>query len=257
MKGQMFILTIIFLIGLIYTVQQGLTSYSLLDFTEPFEENDFYTLSNVREMFERTVATTETCAEAEENLNELVNFFGAKLIFGGFIIDIGFRLDCADWDNVESLPFNPAPVNLTLKILGSNSEAYSNIEIYHQVPPTIYYAKYWNPNLPDTPCSFTGSEPYYRLASKIEDLNGDDITTVEATITIYNHAGHLLREIIVTLYDDGDPLHEDAVAGDNIYNNMWDSSMACTDALGCTSTETLKAVDENGQESTTTIWCLD
>lgn len=128
MKAQMFILTIIFLVGLVYVVQQNLSGYSTLDFSEPFENNDYYIFRNVKDMFNETIRTTEECNDAEKNIDELINFLGRKILYGGFTLDLRYNLNCLYWDN--TLP-DPAPVDLTIKIIGKRSETVGSFEIYH------------------------------------------------------------------------------------------------------------------------------
>ena len=124
----MFVLTIVFLVGLIYVVQQSLVGYSQLDFSEPFENNEYYIIRDVKEMFEVTLTSAETCSEADENLNELMNFIGRKIVFGGFTLDIEYDLYCSRWSVVTG----QEPLNLTIRAIGKQSESVVNYKMYHQ-----------------------------------------------------------------------------------------------------------------------------
>ena len=128
MKGQMFILTIVFLVGLVFVVQQNLAGYSSFDLSEPFKSNDFHIFRDVRKMFNDTVATSTDCNEARDNLEELNNYLSRKILFGGFTLAMEYSVDCAYWDNPEPAP---APVNLLLRVVGKNSETVGEFDFYH------------------------------------------------------------------------------------------------------------------------------
>jgi hypothetical protein len=228
MKGQMFVLTIIFLVGLIYVVQQNISGYSVLDISGPFEDNDYYIFRDVKDLFERTMTTTSTCIEAGRNLNELNNYIGRKILVGGFTLDLKYTLNCDNWDNVNP---GPPPLNLTLKIIGKQSETIGSLRIYHQVQPTIYYSNYLNPQMPFDPCNATADQPYFMISSKVIDDNGDAITTNEAAITVYSAQGQVIFTGTETLLDDGNPLY-DNMADDDIYGALWNSLGRCTEPFG-------------------------
>jgi hypothetical protein len=217
MKGQMFILTVIFLVGLIYVVQQNLSGYAVLDLSEPFEDNSYYIFKYVKDAFSDTTATTRTCFEAEANLNELVNYISRKILFGGFTLDLRHNLDCARWDNTDPAQ---APLNLTIRIIGKHSEVYAAIPIYHQVPPHIYYAYH-------VPCSVSvgGSSGSVQIYAKATDLNGkSDITTSEATITLLLHGNELPEHPKVALTDGN---------SDDVYEGTFYASEVCKNGDYC------------------------
>ncbi len=222
MKGQMFILTIVFLVGLIFVVQQNLAGYSSFDLSEPFKSNDFYIFRDVRNMFEDTTETSATCDDARNNLRELNNYLGRKILPGGFTLSLEYSLDCAYWDNIDP---NPTPVSLLIRIIGKNSETSGEFEIYHQVPPAIKYAEYWNPDRPENPCSQTPGQPYLVINSGISDPNRDPVTTAETNIILYNILDEKVYDETFSMFDDG--LHDDGIAGDGVYGVVWDSTGTC------------------------------
>ena len=96
MKGQMFIVTIIFLVGMIFAVQQSLLRYSEVESTDPFFLDDNEIIINIENSLLSTLQLSPSCEEAGQNIQELVN----KLTFGrrrGFRIDIRTEMDCSNW----------------------------------------------------------------------------------------------------------------------------------------------------------------
>jgi len=240
----MFILTIIFLVGLIYVVQQSLAGYSILDFSEPFESNEFYIIKNVKEMFETTLTSTPECVvgkdNAQENMNELMNLIGRKIVFGGFTLDIDYDLYCTYWNNVAG----PEPLNLTIRAIGRQSESVVNYKLYHEVPPKIYYAVYYNADSPGTPCSLVLGDRL-NITAKIIEPNGDPLT--QNTTSIYLNGASYLDE---SLFDDG--VNDDGEANNGIYGRLWPSPADSSDIR-----VEIKACDDNGQCTVQEAYCID
>jgi len=94
-KAQMFVITMIFLAGLIFTVQNSLYQYSLIDLADTFSGNDAYILRGVKSSFESSINTSPTCEKITENLMELEAFLEKKFVMGSSI-DIDYTLDCID-----------------------------------------------------------------------------------------------------------------------------------------------------------------
>jgi hypothetical protein len=131
MKGQMFVLTIIFLTGLIFVVQENLTGYSYFDFSEPLQSNDIYFFNNVMDMFNDTMVTTTDCTSAQSNIEELMLFLSRKIIRGGFTLDLRKRLNCDNWGNTPSS--NNPPLNLTVHVIGKESDTLEMVYMYHNL----------------------------------------------------------------------------------------------------------------------------
>lgn len=92
MKGQMFIITIVFLIGMIFAVQGNLSGYNFLDLADSFKRNDLSILLGVRGSFEEALKTGG-CQETSNNLQELESFLESRVI-QGFSIEIDHSFDC-------------------------------------------------------------------------------------------------------------------------------------------------------------------
>lgn len=127
-KAQMFILTMVFLVGLVFVIQQGFVnwfSYSMEFFTD-VQKNDYYLLNNVKAMTEKTIENSQSCDEARESLNELKSFLQSH-VFSGYFLEFRYRLNCAYWNNV---PPNPNPLNVTIHITGENIDTSGNFFLY-------------------------------------------------------------------------------------------------------------------------------
>jgi hypothetical protein len=128
-KGQMFIVTMVFLAGLIFSVQQLLFSYSALDLSSPFRENEVYILYNVKGMINQTIKQTANCNEFLGKMEGLKSFLDSSSPRGGYITTITYRADCSYWNYAP--PQSP-PLNVSIKIAGrGGSETYTTMQMYH------------------------------------------------------------------------------------------------------------------------------
>jgi len=128
-KAQMFIITTIFLIGLVFSVQQLMFQYTALDLSAPFRENNIYLLQNTKNIINNTIRTTPYCPDFMTKMRELKDFLDKRIPRGGYSLSIGYRLNCTYWNNS---PPNPPPLNLTIYIIGKNVETSSGVDLYHQ-----------------------------------------------------------------------------------------------------------------------------
>ena len=129
MKAQMFVLTMIFLMGLIFAVQQLLFQYTALDLSAPFRQNPVYLLENTKNIINRTIRSTPECADFGAKMEEFNDFLNTRVPPGGYIISLSYRLNCTYWNN---LPPNPTPLNVSIFIQGRGSEASSILYLYHR-----------------------------------------------------------------------------------------------------------------------------
>jgi hypothetical protein len=127
-KAQMFVITMVFLVGLVFVIQQGFInwfSYSMGFFAD-IQKNDYYLLDNVKTMAEQTMENSQSCTEARESLNELKSFLQSR-VFSGYFLEFMYRLNCANWNNN---PPSPAPLNVTIHITGENIDTSGNFFLY-------------------------------------------------------------------------------------------------------------------------------
>ena len=128
-KAQMFIITALFLIGLVFSVQQLVFQYTALDLSSAFRENSIYLLRNTRDAVNRTMAGTPDCADFEVNMRELKDFLDMSVPRGGYSLSVSYRLNCTYWGNS---PPQPAPLNLTVQIVGKGSDTSSTTCLYRR-----------------------------------------------------------------------------------------------------------------------------
>jgi len=126
-KAQMFIIAAIFLVGLIFSVQQLLFQYAAMDTSAPLRDNDIYILKNVNSTISQAIRSATDCADFSKKMDELDTFFGSRIPSRGYLLSLSYRLNCTNWNN----PAGPAPLNLTIQIVGKTSETYSTVYMYH------------------------------------------------------------------------------------------------------------------------------
>ncbi len=127
-KAEMFMVTLIFLIGLIFTVQQSLREYSALDLSEPFQPNDYYLSNNMKDVFAVLMKSAPDCYTAERNIEEAVAYFNRQLLRKGHIMNIKYNLTCDNWPNLEPAE---APLILTINVQMEKRESTAVLFVYH------------------------------------------------------------------------------------------------------------------------------
>ena len=129
-KAQMFIVTALFMIGLIFTVQQLIFQYTSLDLSAPFRENSIYLLRNTKDVINATIRSTPDCADFTMNIRELKNFLDRRIPYGGYSLAFDYKLNCNNWTSVG--PSQSPPLNVTLQIVGKTSETASRFSLYRR-----------------------------------------------------------------------------------------------------------------------------
>jgi hypothetical protein len=116
MKAQMFIVTVVFLVGLIFAVQQALFQYSFLDLPAQSEKNDYYIFNNVKDMVIQGISTAKNCTEAVQNMEEIKAFMNKQILKGGYVLETIYKFDCANWHT--QTPF----LNLTIHLKSADTD---------------------------------------------------------------------------------------------------------------------------------------
>jgi hypothetical protein len=124
-KAQMFIVTMIFLVSLIFAVQQNLSAYSFLDLSKTFEKDDIYIFNSIMNSFNESLAVDD-CSEAENNLEELDSFI-ERMVITNMIVDVSYTLDCSKW---SSTPPAEAPLQLSIHLKGIATETEGSFSLY-------------------------------------------------------------------------------------------------------------------------------
>ncbi|MHA2069933.1 MAG: hypothetical protein ACXABY_36680 [Candidatus Thorarchaeota archaeon] len=111
----MFVVTIIFLAGLISAVQISLFIYSSMDVSETIARNDLFLYNNLREVINKTVISSVSCTDATANLNELKSFLNNREIQSfEYVINLDFMVECGNWNNYY--PADP-PILMSINIV--------------------------------------------------------------------------------------------------------------------------------------------
>ena len=126
-KAQMFVVTMIFLIGLIFSVQNILFQYTALDLSSPFRENTIYILENTRDAINKTIKTTHECSDFSAKMQELKDFLERNIPSRGYALSLSYRVNCTNWGSTT----NP-PLNLTIQIVGKNADTSAMVYMYHR-----------------------------------------------------------------------------------------------------------------------------
>jgi hypothetical protein len=129
MRGQMFILTMVFLVGLIFSVQTLLLSYSYVDLSRLSQDSDANIMNVLVSAIQDTVERTEICDEVEGNLDELSRVIGTGML-AAYDIDISYDIFCGRWQNQ---PPGLPPVVADIRITGEKTETEAEFSFYHNV----------------------------------------------------------------------------------------------------------------------------
>ncbi|MCD6590569.1 MAG: hypothetical protein J7K72_01205 [Candidatus Aenigmarchaeota archaeon] len=133
-KGQLFLVSIIFLIGTILFIQHALFQYSEIDLSEPFKNQDMNLMETTINLINKTIKNTYFCNETKNNFQEKLEYLRHTLSKeqgkGVYSIDIIYDLNCTNWDNVYP---HDAPLKITISVIGFGKEAKGTFNIYHRI----------------------------------------------------------------------------------------------------------------------------
>ena len=120
-RGQMFVITIIFLAGVISAISFSLYMYSSMDLSETIARNDAFIFKNLKDIVNKTVASSSGCTEAGKNLNELKSFIGRRETQSmEHVIKLDFVMECGKWNNYY--PAEP-PIRMYLEIVSGTGSS--------------------------------------------------------------------------------------------------------------------------------------
>lgn len=130
-KGQFFVVSIVFMVGMIFAVQQVLFNYSRVDMSSPFEIRDAEVFDSVVGVVNRTVKESFYCNDTKDGFQGRLDKLKASLLeeFGReYSIEILYNLDCSKWGNS---PPNPAPLSLSLSVNRQGRDTRGTFQMYH------------------------------------------------------------------------------------------------------------------------------
>jgi hypothetical protein len=123
-KAQMFVITMVFLAGLVFFVQQLLLQYSAVDVSNFPKNDDYYMITNIVEVVNDTIKSSETCDEALNRINELDKFLKEREA-GNYIITVKYNkksypnLICSAFNNTIG---NETALTLDIRVISGNAE---------------------------------------------------------------------------------------------------------------------------------------
>lgn len=100
----MFIVTMVFLVSLIFTVQQTLFQYVAVDTADVYDNYDIYLLNNLRDIFDDTLQLSPDCVNATVNIQNLGIYLDQPIFRDGYVVDFGGTLnsiDCSNWGTAD------------------------------------------------------------------------------------------------------------------------------------------------------------
>ena len=129
-KGQLFLVAIVFLIGLLFVIQQSLFQYSEITMSEPFDERSIETIENILGVINQTVRETHYCNETEDSLSKRMEELKLSLLeeFGRtHKTEIVYAINCTNWENT----YGPSPLRVTIAISGLGKDTRGTFDFYH------------------------------------------------------------------------------------------------------------------------------
>jgi hypothetical protein len=123
----MFVVTTIFLVSLIFVVQQLLFQYTSVNPKEGFQYNEYGIVKSIRDAANATLANSSDCGALKTNMEILKSFLDSRSASTGYAIEFSYAMDCGA---LGSSPPGPAPLNVSIRFLGSNIDSTSSFSFY-------------------------------------------------------------------------------------------------------------------------------
>ncbi|NIO19283.1 MAG: hypothetical protein GTN76_00675 [Candidatus Aenigmarchaeota archaeon] len=132
MKGQMFVVAIVFLVGLIFIIQQILFQYTFMDISDPLRTSDAHIVRSITKDINQTIKTTLECNETDDSfkryLEELDSMLKKEETGKIYVIYISKSLECNFWNN---MPPAEAPLNISVRVTGLGKDTTGSFKLYH------------------------------------------------------------------------------------------------------------------------------
>jgi hypothetical protein len=122
-KGQMFVITMVFLVGLVFSVQSLLFSYSQTDLSSG-KSQDAYTIKNMEEVLQSALDSSPDCREARDNVDMLENMV-SRTMGSGSQVRFNGGINCTatgDWTS-------PPELVVDVMISGSPGETWTTLSL--------------------------------------------------------------------------------------------------------------------------------
>ena len=118
MKGQMFIISMVFLVGLMVAVQTNLGQYNYVNLADTFREHPGPLLSTLSEDLQSALTFSSDCGEARKRLQQIESDWEGQHI-GSINIDLAWTLNCDKWEE--------KPLTATVRLSSIQGETRSTL----------------------------------------------------------------------------------------------------------------------------------
>ncbi len=112
----MFVITMVFVLGMLAVIQQSLLMYGDFDMSLPARSSEHFASENIYKTIEDTVSTSASCGSGKNNLEnnfyELVSYLRKSSIKDGFIINLDHSVvDCSSFGTLNP-PLRITPIRI-------------------------------------------------------------------------------------------------------------------------------------------------
>ena len=120
MKGQMFIISMVFLVGLTLAVQSNIGQYNFVHLSDTFKEHPGPLLATLTDDLQSAIRFSPNCLEARKRLQQLESIWESQHI-GGINIDLTWTLNCDQWEE--------KPLQATIRLTSIQAETRSSLSL--------------------------------------------------------------------------------------------------------------------------------
>ncbi len=121
--GQMFILTVVFLVGMVFALQQVFLQYAFFDLPGDAGRTSYPLLAAVATGLNRTVQQATTCEELATNMEEFTAVVEREVL-SGFALELEAAADCTGFTQKDR-----AALSATITFRERDSEARKTVHI--------------------------------------------------------------------------------------------------------------------------------
>jgi hypothetical protein len=118
-KAQMFIVTMVFMAAMVFSMQGLLLSYARTDLAALHRSSDSYLIENMEIIFQHALDSSDDCLEARSNVIELKGMIGSQ-IMGSYDLNITGDVSCP-W------PASGPDLDLDITVTRENGETKSTL----------------------------------------------------------------------------------------------------------------------------------
>jgi hypothetical protein len=104
-KAQFYIISVVSIITILSTIGRSITTYSIIDTSEPALRNDFFIFNNIVEKTLETLNASRSCEELEFNLEEFKNI-ATRAFAPNFRVEYSYSINCSDSTRSATVSFN-------------------------------------------------------------------------------------------------------------------------------------------------------